>query len=174
MWNKILKNRHAKYAIAIVLIGFSTYFLIAPFVLSSFFPQYAILKNYRNVEICTDLPAGTPSSTFLPAPCSQRDQTHTLGCVYEGSHYVAPAKPTSDEKLLCSLFVSANDARGIKNQALAILPIDENLLHNILTVSIAVFLIAIIIIVELIVRRSRSRHQADEGEHEKIQLQQKQ
>jgi hypothetical protein len=171
MWNKITKNRYVKHAITIIVIGFVTYFLIAPFIISSFFPQYAILKNYRNVEICTDLPAGTPSSTFLPASCASRDQTHTIGCVYDTSHYATPANPTGDEKLLCPLFVSANDARGIKNQALAMLPIDENILHNILTVSIAVVLIAIVIVVELMIRKSRVSRRIGADEHEPQQSQ---
>jgi|GEM_PF-2355525 len=165
MLNKIIKNKFFGYTIAIVAIAFVTYFLIAPFIVSTFFPQYAVLKNYRNVEICTDLPANTPSSTFLPASCSERDQTHTIGCVYDGLHYAIPTKPTADEKLLCPLFVSANDARGIKNQALAVLPIDENILHNILTVSSAVILIVVGIFIRLIIKKSRASHQSDAGEH---------
>lgn len=84
---------------------------------------------------------------------------------------MAPAKPTIDEKNLCPLFVSANDARGIKNQALAVLPIDENILRNILTVSTAVVLIAALIFVELMVRKSRVSRQIGVGEHEPRQSQ---
>lgn len=154
----IKNNSIVQAAVAISAGGILAYFLIAPVTISSLFPQYAIIKKYFNTQVCTDLPKGAASAVFLPISCVSLNATRTIGCVYDTSKYVAPAKATPDELILCPLFISDNDARRIKNPALAVLPIDENGLRNLITISTLGSLIVIYLAGKSIRYIIRRRH----------------
>jgi hypothetical protein len=156
MFKKIVKNNIIRFSAAFIAASLLTYFLVAPLVISQLFPQYAIVKSYTNIAVCTDLAPGTPSKVFLPISCNAVDKSHALACIStEISHYFAPAKASANETQLCPLLVSGNDATGAKNPALAVLPIEEKVLQLIITSAIMLGLMLITLAVILIRRRSK-------------------
>lgn len=120
------KKRLITYVVTSIVVILVTYFIITPALIGKFFPQYALMNKYVDAKLCTDLPEGAPSDIFLPARCNAVDKSRTVACTYESSRYSPPAQATDDEKALCPLFVTQNDNRGVKNVAIAMLPIQEN------------------------------------------------
>ena len=133
MWNTLRKNIVFKYCTAVVAVGLIAYFALVPLLISKAFPQYAITKKYVSIEVCTDLAPGTPSKVFLPVSCASLGALSKIGCVYDSAKYIAPENATTDEKVVCPTLVSAIDATGARNPALAALPMRETALQNILT-----------------------------------------
>ncbi|MDB5167585.1 MAG: hypothetical protein JWN26_730 [Candidatus Saccharibacteria bacterium] len=136
-----------------MVVGLIAYLALVPLLISTAFPQYATVKKYTSIEVCTDLAPGTPSKVFLPVSCISLGSTNKIGCVYNSPRYVTPSRATSDETKLCPLLTSGVDATGAKNPALAVLPVSENALRNILTISLIAAVAILYILVRVIRRR---------------------
>lgn len=157
MFKKFLKNIIVWYVAAILAVGLLAYFLISPFLIQSLFPQYEIVNKHLNIAVCTDLAPGTPSKVFLPVSCSTVNKSQTLACIYDNTNYIAPSKPSNDETLICPMLVSANDSTGIKNSALAVLPITEFQLQIILSLAILATVLIAYLAVFLVTNKIRRK-----------------
>jgi hypothetical protein len=157
MWYVLRNNVVVRYIIAAIVAGAVAYFLVATLAISHFFPQYHLIKNYSKVTVCTNLAPGTPSKFFLPISCTQLNTAHAVGCIYNDktTNYSAPARPSSAEKTLCPLFVRDNDATGVKNSALPVLPITENAVRNIIATSTFAIFVVIFIVIKMLTRKNR-------------------
>lgn len=162
MLKKFLKNIVVWYIAAILAVGLIAYFLVAPFLIHSLFPQYAIVKKYTNIAVCTDLAPVTPSKVFLPVSCQAIDKAKTIGCIAQGtSSYAAPSSASSDETIACPALVSANDTSGKVNPALARIPIEENTLHTLVAAILLIAAAAIYVTIRIIVDKSRHKKQSE-------------
>ncbi|TAL15031.1 hypothetical protein EPN95_00795 [Patescibacteria group bacterium] len=153
MWNKLIKSTFLKYIIAVLATFLVAYLVLAPLLIKGAFPQYTLVKKYISIEVCTDLAPSTPSKVFLPISCASLGSLNKLGCTYSNARYAAPAAPTSDEKTVCPTLVSATDATGAKNPALASLPTSENALRNILVLAMFIIVAGIYILIRVLRHR---------------------
>lgn len=141
MW----KKRIITHGVAFVIVSLVSYVLIAPAIVGKLFPQYGLMKKYVDVQLCTDLPDGATSAFFLPARCNAINKEKSVACTYDSEKYNPPAQATSDETTLCPLFVTQDDARGVKNVAMAQFPIQEIVVHNITAVIVILLWIGLYI-----------------------------
>lgn len=152
MW----KKRLITYVVAFIVVTLTAYFFVAPALMNRFFPQYALMNKYVDAKLCTDLPEGTPSDVFLPARCNAVDKSRTVACTYDSSRYSPPAQATDDETKLCPLFVTQNDSRGVKNVAIAMLPIKEDDVRLIITGLLLFTLTTLYITIRILIARHKS------------------
>lgn len=114
--------------ISFIIIAIMTFLFVSPLVIHVLFPQYEIVKRYTVIGVCTDN-ITTNSAVFLPISCKSLKHTSVIGCTSDAvSRYIAPSVSTDDQKTLCPKLVSKTDSTGVKNPALAILPVDEMVL----------------------------------------------
>lgn len=151
MWQKIIKNTVIHHALAVLSVFFLAYFFASPFVIENAFPQYNTISKYKDIKVCTDIPAGTPSAVFLPLSCDTIDMAKNLACIQSGDRYVTPTRTTDDARFVCPLLVSKNDTTGAKNAGLAALPIDENVLRVLIALAITGSLLTLYTLIRVIV-----------------------
>jgi hypothetical protein len=155
MWKKIAKNRVVRYIAGGLTFVAVLYFFITPLIIQHLFSQYDIVKKYAAVEVCTDLPPGTPSKVFLPVSCALLSQRKTLGCISDNKQYLIPAVSTDDQKKVCPLLVNGIDITGVRNPAVPALPMSEQTLKTTLTIAVIGVIVAGYIAYMLIRRRIR-------------------
>lgn len=120
--------------ISFIIIAVVTFLFVSSLVVHTLFPQYEIVKKYTVIGVCTD-ETTINSTVFLPISCASLEHTSTIGCISRSvSHYVAPAIASNDQKTLCPTLISKTDSTGLKNAALAILPVDEAVLRSMISV----------------------------------------
>lgn len=122
-------NRHTVIPfVTFIALSIIVFLCISPLVIRALFPEYNIAKNYSVIAVCTD-EATAHSAVFLPVSCASITHSSSIGCIYSStSHYVAPAMSTEEQRVLCPTLITKQDTRGIKNPALATLPIEESIL----------------------------------------------
>lgn len=136
MWQKLIKNTIVHHALAVVAVFALAYFLASPYIITNSFSQYGIIAAYKDIKVCTDIAAGTPSAVFLPLSCDTIDTSKNLACIHNNGRYEVPARTTDDARFVCPLLVSQNDTTGAKNPGLAALPIQQGVLQLLLAVAI--------------------------------------
>ena len=166
MFKTILKNTIVWYVAAVLAVAALAYLLLAPLLIQQIFPQYDGVKKYISVAVCTDLAPGTKSDVFLPINCMDVNKSRSLACIAESvSIYVAPAKASADETLVCPTLVSGLDTTGKKNTALAVHPIEESTLRIIVSATMLASVAAFYSLVWLIVRRIRKKTPSIDVQH---------
>lgn len=125
---RVINRRAVITCTAFVALSVLIFLFVSPFVMRALFPEYDIAKNYSHITVCSD-ESTTNAAVFLPVACTSIAHSSLIGCVYNAtSHYTAPAVSTGDQRVLCPTLISQQDTRGIKNPALATLPIEESIL----------------------------------------------